>query len=450
MTATIASTVEKLMTWRYHPEEFMRELKPYGANKNQTLFYQDIANLDIKSIILCSARGTGKTETLAVGGALWHLCVIPHFTKIPCRVLVISGSQMQSDILYDYCMDGIKSSPFIRSQVIGRPLRHETKFKYGTLKALPSSFKSTLGHRADILIIDEAVEAGNEIIKRALSIVSGSPYRRIILSSTAHEYFSLFVDIWEDPDKYGFTKHGYWSQLECDWITAEEIERLRKILDETTFRIDVLGEPTSPDTFFPLDDLKASRVEDKIKYNPDGICQLGIDWGWAPSPTVLTVAQVFGERDRLQVLYQKPFKRVSPKKMDIKIDGLMTQYSINKIIADRSHIHENQRLRERGYLVQEVKFKPMKGQIMGELRRVIMNHEIDIWEEDWPLLDELRKYTEEKRKGQDRVDSLALAIWKAQRSRGGLLIPKSGSYHSVPSAFTDTFEDRREHESSEQ
>lgn len=441
MTVQVAEAVEKLMTWRYHPDEFLKEIRAYSANRNQMVFYRDIADLSIKSMILCSARGTGKTETLAVGGALWHTCVIPHFTHVPCRVVVISGSQMQSDILYDYCMEGIAQNPFISSQVIGKPLRHETKFKHGSIKALPSSFKSTLGHRADVLIIDEAVEAGSEIIKRAMSIVSGSYYRRIILSSTAHEYFSLFVDIWEDPDKYGFVKYGYWSQLECDWITAEQIERLRKILDDTTFRIDVLGEPTSPDTFFPLDDLKASRVDTKIEYNKDGMTQLGIDWGWAPSPTVLTVVQVFGERDHLQVLYQRPFKRVSPKKMDVKIDTLMTQYSINKIIADRSHIQENQRLRERGYYVQEVKFKSMKGQIMGELRRVIMNREIDIWEEEWPLLDELRRYTEEKRKGQDRVDSLALAIWKAQRSRGGLLVPMSGSYRAVPSAFTDTLED---------
>jgi len=394
---------------------------------HQINFFEDVGNLLVKSIIICSARGTSKTICLA-DTALWSVCVLPYFIRIPCRVVVISGSQMQSDILYEYCMGAIETIPFIQSQVVGKPLRHETKFKMGFIKALPASLKSTLGHRADLLIVDEACEAGSDIIKRAMSIVSGSSIARIILSSTPHIYLSLFVDIWEDPEKYGFVKHGYWSQLDCDWISAEDIARLKLVLDDITYSIDVLGEPKSPDTFFPLDDLKVCRTEDQIKYDKSAMTRMGIDWGWAPAPLVVTVIQVLGVGDHVQVIYQKPFKRKSPKKMDEIIDGLISQYDIGRIIADRSHIHENQRLRERGYHVQEIKFKSMKGQIMGELRRLIMNHEIDIWEQDWKLIDELRRYTQEKKKGQDRVDSLALAVWKAQRSKIGLLVPRSGSY----------------------
>jgi hypothetical protein len=432
MTLELVDGFEKLVTWRYHPDKFFEDVRPDvdKCTNNQVVFFRDVANGEVKSIILCSARGTSKTLCLAAT-AVWFVVVLPYFTKIPCRVVVLSGSQIQSDILYDYCLEIINGNEYIRSQVIEKPLRSVTKFKMGWIKPLPASLKSTLGHRADLLIIDEAVEAGADIIKRAFSILAGSKYNKKILSSTPHDYLSLFVDIWEDPDKYQYAKHGYWSQLECPWITAEEIEERRRVLDEHTFNVDVLGIPTPMDTFFPLDDIRECRVDEKIKHNPDARTQLGIDWGWSPSPTVLTVVQVLGDRDHVQVLYQKPFKRESPKVMDQKIDGLVEQYDINRILVDNSHIHENERLRERGHRVQAIKFKGKKGQIMGELRRLVSSHELEYWEGEWGLTDQLRRYTEEKKKDQDRVDSLALACWKLQRSKGGFLIPRSGSYHSV-------------------
>lgn len=429
MTLDLVESFEKLVTWRYHPDKFFEDVRPEvdRATDNQIAFFQDVADEMVKSIIICSARGTSKTLCLAAV-AIWHVAILPYFTKIPCRVVVLSGSQIQSDILYDYCIEIINNNDFVRSQLIEKPLRSVSRFKMGWIKPLPASLKSTLGHRADLLIIDEAVEAGADIIKRAFSILAGSKYNRKILSSTPHEYLSLFVDVWEEPEKYGYRKHGYWSQLHCPWITAEEIEEKRKILDEHTFNVDVLGIPTPMDTFFPLDDIRECRIDEELKHNPDSRTQMGIDWGWSPSPTVITIVQILGDRDHIQVLYQKPFKRESPKAMDQRIDGLIQTYDIERILVDNSHIHENERLRERGHRVQPIKFKPLKGQIMGELRRIITNHELEYWIDEIGLTDQLRRYVEKKKKDQDRVDSLALACWKLQRSKGGMLIPRSGSY----------------------
>lgn len=439
---SIATQVASLHAWRYMPQDFFCDIRNYDtATDNQILFFQDIADMTIKSIILCSARGTGKTDALATT-AIWSVTVLPYFLNIPIRVVVISGSQLQSDILYDYCIEMIEQDEYVASQVADKPLRHQTKFKRGWIKALPASLKSTLGHRGDLLIIDEAVEAGDNIIKRAFSILSGSKLGRVIISSTPHEYMSFFVDIWEQPDEFGFVKHGYWSQLGCPWITAEQITRLRQTLDPVTFAIDVLGEPRSPDTFFPLDDLKECRTKERPRYNDDYHTQMGIDWGWAPAPTVITIVQVLGDkRDHIQVLYQKPFKRMSPKKLDKVFDALISEYNIQRIYADRSHIHENQRLIGRGHQVQQIVFRNKKPQLMGELRRIIMQHEVDIWENELELIKELRLYTEEKKKGQDRVDSLALACWKSQKSKSNILAPRSGSYRRVAGTFTDTLED---------
>jgi len=448
---SIAKQVSNLATWRYMPEEFFCHVRKYdSATKNQTLFFQDIADMSIKSIILCSARGTGKTDALATT-ALWSATVLPYFLQIPIRVVVISGSQLQSDILYDYCIESIESDSYVASQVADKPLRHQTKFKRGWIKALPASLKSTLGHRADLLIIDEAVEAGDNIIKRAFSILSGSKLGRVIISSTPHEYMSFFVDIWEQPQEFGFKKHGYWSQLECPWVTAEQIERLRQTLDDVTFAIDVLGEPRSPDTFFPLEDLKECRTKERPRYDGMSYTQMGIDWGWAPAPTVITIVQVLGDkRDHLQMLYQKPFTRMTPTKLDNIMDTLISEYEIQKIYADRSHIHENQRIIGRGHSVQQVNFRGVKPQLMGEMRRIIMQHEIDIWENESALINELRLYTEDKKKGQDRVDSLALACWKSQKSKSNILVPRSGAYHRLPSTFGDSVKDRSERKTSKE
>jgi len=83
--------------------------------------------------------------------------------------------------------------------------------------------------------------------------------------------------------------------------------------------------------------------------------------------------------------------------------------------ADSSHIGENQRLIQAGVRLLPVKFKTFRLQILENLKWLMENKRIRFCNADRDgveLTNQLRRFQLKKKPGQDRIDSLALAVMR--------------------------------------
>lgn len=401
----------KLNLWYKRPDIFFKDITGFTPNRIQTNILRTLTDLSNNRMLICSASGVGKTYTLS-NIAFWSATILPRFIKRPYKTLIVSGSLPQAQVLYEYSRDFFKASDLLRKQIKGEPIKSRTEFIDGSsIKAVARSLSSFYGEHPDLLIIDEAVLAGDEIIKDGLSRVAPSPQSRIILSSTPYDLPStLFVDMWEMKDRYPAWKRFSWKTHECPWIDAKSIEEARKSLSVAEYQIKWEGVPSALlGTIYSKKDLKLCRVQDKPIMG-SGPISLGVDWGFE-HPTALEVVQDEGEFK--YHLEEKVMKGESIDKIHNVIDGLVERFKISTIIADSSHIFENQRLQKRlrpkGIRIILVPFKSEKARMIEQLRALIEHHKIKIWEHQLDLIHELMNYTYDTKRKDDRHDALMLA-----------------------------------------
>jgi len=399
---------KKIINWRNDLKLFFKDITGYIPSNDQSIFLNDLMNLSIDRIILSAARGTGKTLTLALL-SLWYTYILPQTTPgIPMKVVVLGGSFEQSSILYNYVKSWILSHTFILNCLETEPIKSLTKFKDGSsIKALTASEKQVRGPHADLLIIDEAVEAGDDLIKTSFQIVSTSQYPRIIISSTPHQYHSLFVKIWNSPE-YNFKKYN-WKAINCSWIKKSLIEQAKNFLDTGTFQIEWEGLPYSfTGLVFQTDLLRKCLRKEIIPFNSEETYRVaGIDWGHYPNPTVLTIIE--REKDKVKVLYSQEFLKEKFEDVLNQIELIVKSYNVVKINTDSTDIGENQRLASRGLPVYPIKFKTEKSALIHNLQALIEKGKIEIHEDNYPLINQMRIYRFDTKKGEDYVDSLLLA-----------------------------------------
>ncbi|GAG41865.1 unnamed protein product, partial [marine sediment metagenome] len=229
--------------------------------------------------------------TLAVL-SLWYAYVLLKFLRQPIRVVVLAGSFVQAQNLYNYIKKWCYTYSFLKSSLKKEPTMNETVFQDdSSVRALTASEKQVRSPRGDLLIIDEAVEAGRDIIEASMQINIASAIPRTILSSTPHKYDSLFVDIFNKTKEYGFEKPYIWSGQDCDWILKKTLTTKKKMLSHGKFEIEISGTPYAFEgPVFPLRHLK-NCVVSKMTETKGGDFIMGADFGHYPAPTVGIVIQ---------------------------------------------------------------------------------------------------------------------------------------------------------------
>jgi len=272
--------------WFKKPSLFYQAIYNEKPSKDQAKFLDLLPDSQNNRIMICAAGGVGKTKALGCA-ALYFPTVYSRMAKRPVNTIIISGSQEQSRILYHFSQQGL-THPLISKLILGESLKTHTNFKTRSyLKALPTSFKSIFGQHVPIVIVDEAVLAGDDVILDTYRIVSGQQENRIILSSTPQEYMSLFVDMWENrANKYDNWIRLSWKKINCHWIDPDEIEEARRALPPDKFAIFWEGRPVPlVGTLINQEDLKACSPEVRsFKYDPTGERPvMGIDWGYSPN-----------------------------------------------------------------------------------------------------------------------------------------------------------------------
>ena len=268
------------LLWYKSPTQFFKDIFNKEPYEYQKKILESIQSGN-KRIIIQAASSTGKTRLLA-GIALWLSIVVAKIEKEPIRVVIISGSKSQAKYLYDYCREAFNNE-YIRDEIEGDALQSITKFKTGSeIRALPNSLKAIQGLHSEVVLIDEAVLAGDFLIQDALRITSGMKRDIIILSGTPMDAASLFVNIFQDTTEYPDWKRFSWTAKECPRISVEKLKEAESLPEEVR-QVFWEGKPylLKSERVVEFDALK-DCVKDIDQFLPEGNNRIiaGLDWGY--------------------------------------------------------------------------------------------------------------------------------------------------------------------------
>ena len=284
-----------------------------GAFEHQKL----LRDLSARQVAVCG-RGWGKSLVFSRKN-LWLL-----FTRPKVESLIISSTQRQSMIMFDYCYFTIMANPLMR-EMIQRPGTTRTIIRLkpplgGRLVALPCSPDKLRGYHPDWVFIDEASRVPSEMITSEIMMMLTKPNAGLIMSGTPMGSDHVFRKAFLDTRRYSVHHYPSYSsplvsQKQLDeWkevMTREEWEReVEAIWTESTY------------TFFPMDLIVASvdpslgdpdspraYIEDIEKARPEqlrGPYYAGLDLGKQVDYSVLTVVQKT-ENNEVRLIHKRQF-----------------------------------------------------------------------------------------------------------------------------------------------
>jgi len=157
-----------------------------------------------KQIAVCG-RGWGKSLVFSRKN-LWLL-----YTKSNIESLILSSTQRQSMIMFDYCYTTIKANPLLR-EMLQRPGTTRTIIKLksplnGKLIALPCSPDKIRGYHPDWIFLDEASIVPSEMITSEIMMMLTKPNAALIMSGTPMAFDHAFHKAFLDTKRYSI--HHY-------------------------------------------------------------------------------------------------------------------------------------------------------------------------------------------------------------------------------------------------
>lgn len=390
-----------------------QELGEYPSD-DQAEFLRSCANLDNFYHIIAAGRGAGKTKCIAWLVA-WSVAVLPEIYGF-YECVILGGSSKQSKIVYRFFMRYIYKTPLLQNKLVGEPTRSETKFMDARVEAIAASEKQVRGPHPDLLVIDEAMEAEDDIIYSALMQESGPGHGRIVMSSTPHRQSGLFREYWEKAAEYDYMNHGPWPLTHCHWIKKRKLDHWKKTLPPEKYKADVLGEfATSKLNVFDREDILAAYSHGTFEVDPNYKTMTGIDWGFSVSNTVFLPGQV-----KNGTLYIPGPESIHEHKRYPKV----MQWALRKyfptrkgtVFSDGSHPSEIQRMELLGLEVTAVHFVSKKVQLTEIIETLLYQKRIIISDDNVVLKSELLNHCRDAKdriikKHDDCVDALRCLVY---------------------------------------
>jgi hypothetical protein len=217
-----------------------------------------------RQVAVCG-RGWGKSLVFSRKN-LWLI-----YTKPKIESLIISSTQRQSMIMFDYCYFTIQSNPLMRD-MIRRPGTTRTTIRLkppqgGKLVALPCSPNKLRGFHPDWVFCDEASIIPSEMITSEIMLMLTKPDSHFVMSGTPESFDHIFRRAFLEPKCYSIhlypsynsplvskqqlnewqqdmTKEEWTREVEAKWI---EIANVFFPIDLIITCIDPeLGDPDSP------------------------------------------------------------------------------------------------------------------------------------------------------------------------------------------------------------
>ena len=275
-----------------------------------------------KQVAACG-RGWGKSLVFSRKN-LWLL-----FTKPKLESLIISSTQRQSMIMFDYCYSTIMANPLMR-EMIQRPGTTLTTIKLkppmgGRLVALPCSPDKLRGYHPDWIFIDEASIVPSDMITSEIMMMLTKPNASLVMSGTPMAFDHAFRKAFLDRKRYSVHHYpSYSSPLVSQEQLAEWHEMMTK--EEWEREVEALWTEAAH-TFFPMNlivecidpelgntDSPNSYIEDIEKTSPPqlkGPNYAGLDLGKQADFSVLTVVQRM-ESGQIRLIHKRQFPLGTP------------------------------------------------------------------------------------------------------------------------------------------
>jgi len=281
-----------------------------------------LRDMSQRQVAVCG-RGWGKSLVFSRKN-LWLI-----FTKPKIESLIISSTQRQSMIMFDYCYFTILANSLMR-EMIQRPGTTRTVIRLkpslgGKLVALPCSPDKLRGYHPDWVFIDEASIVPTEMITSEIMMMLTKPDAGLVMAGTPMAYEHVFRKAFLDKQRYSVHHYPSYSsplvsqkQL-SEWremMTREEwMREVEAVWTEgvhTFFPIDLivscvdpeLGNPDSPDRY--IEDIeRVSQTQLKGRYFG------GLDLGKQVDYSVLAIVQLT-EQGELRLVHKRQFSLGTP------------------------------------------------------------------------------------------------------------------------------------------
>ena len=276
-----------------------------------------------RQVAVCG-RGWGKSLVFSRKN-LWLL-----YTKPNIESLIISSTQRQSMIMFDYCYSTTKANPLMR-EMLQRPGTSRTIIKLkpplnGKLVALPCSPNKLRGYHPDWIFLDEASIIPSEMITSEIMMMLTKPKATLIMSGTPMAFEHVFHKAYLDSKRYSI--HHYPSNT-SPLVSKNQLAEWREMMTKEEWQREVEALWTeSTQTFFPLDliatciDPELSNptspnqyIEDIEHPNPNANLQsryfAGLDLGKQIDHSVLAVVQLT-EKNQVRLIHKRQFPLGTP------------------------------------------------------------------------------------------------------------------------------------------
>ena len=276
-----------------------------------------LRDMSARQVAVCG-RGWGKSLVFSRKN-LWLL-----FTRPRVESLIVSSTQRQSMIMFDYCYFTIMANPLLR-KMVQRPGTTRTVIRLkpqlgGKLVALPCSKDKLRGYHPDFVFVDEASIVPSEMITSEIMMMLTKPNACLVMSGTPMGSDHVFRKAFLDAKRYSV--HHY-ASYQSPLVSQKQLDEWKEVMTHEEWQREVEGlwvEATH--TFFPMNlivacvdpelgnpDSPSAYIEDIEKVQPEqlrGPYYAGLDLGKQVDYSVLVVVQK-RENGEIRLMHKRQF-----------------------------------------------------------------------------------------------------------------------------------------------
>ena len=276
-----------------------------------------LRDMSPRQVAVCG-RGWGKSLVFSRKN-LWLLS-----TRSKIESLIVSSTQRQSMIMFDYCYFTLMANPLMR-QMVQRPGTTRTIIRLkpplgGKLVALPCSKDKLRGYHPDFIFVDEASIVPSEMITSEIMMMLTKPNACLVMSGTPMGFDHVFRKAFLDARRYSV--HHYPS-FSSPLVSHKQLDEWKEVMtrEEWDREVEAIW-AESTHTFFPMDlimacidpqlgnpESRGAYIEDIEKAQPGwskAPCYAGLDLGKQIDYTVLTVVQKM-ENNEVRLVHKRQF-----------------------------------------------------------------------------------------------------------------------------------------------
>jgi hypothetical protein len=388
-----------------------------------------LRDMNPRQVAVCG-RGWGKSLVFSRKN-LWLL-----FTKPKVESLIVSSTQRQSMIMFDYCYFTIRDNPLMR-EMIQRPGTTRTVIRLkpplgGRLIALPCSPDKLRGYHPDWIFIDEASIVPSEMITSEIMMMLTKPNAGLVMAGTPMAFEHVFRKAFLDRRRYSVHHYpSYTSPLVSqqqlnEWremMTKEEWEREVEALwvevAHTFFPMNLivtcidpeLGNPDSPNQY----------IEDIERANPaqlKGTYFAGLDLGKQVDYSVLAVVQLT-EKGEVRLVHKRQLPLGTPYPDVVAYVARAHQiFNFQVLYVDKTGIgdaivDELQQIKVanvKGLFFTDVE----KENMLNHLKLLMEKHQLKILGDDTQLIAQINEQQYEYLKPKTARERIHLKFWHQQ------------------------------------